>query len=1128
MSTGLQLSKLLQPFDPPTNQTIAERLRFWASETPDTLAYAFLTDGENDDRKLTFAELDLRASSIAQELLSRGMQGERALLLYPPGMEFVEAFFGCLYAGVVAVPGYPPRKNRNMHRIEAIASDAKAVGALSVSNTVERTQAMLDPDSVLSRLSWIATDRIQDSVSVENLNQGSDLAVLQYTSGSTGTPKGVMLTHENIMHNLGLISRAFRAGQKSTGASWLPTYHDMGLIGGVLSPMYIGRPAYLMSPMVFLQRPVRWLKAISRYKVSISGAPNFAYDLCVRKVSEQDIADLDLSSWKLAFNGAEPVRKQTLDRFCEKFEPAGFRREAFYPCYGMAETTLLVTGGDPRAESVIRCFDGSSLDEKRVSFASRDGDRGRFVVGCGSSLPDESVIIVDPDTCTQLPTNRVGEVWINSPSVAAGYWNKPKLSQETFAAKLAGDPTQTFLRSGDLGFFCDDELFITGRLKDLIIVRGVNRYPQDIEMTVERADKRLRSGAAAAFAVDVAGRERLIIVSEVERGANDDWREVIDAVRRDVTTAHELPPDAVILVRSGSIPKTSSGKLQRHACREEFLANELKTVAELRLWEPAEEASGQQESAVNASPPASQPEATASAWDSSAVMEVVKRHVKKIGKERVTELEESTNIVELGLDSLERLEIIAALESEFGGQFPEEILPEIETIKQVTDAIVTHLGGDSHSVSREVPPEHYRFDRMIEYVQLQRNKQILESTGLPNPYFNAHEGVTRDTAVIDGQELISFSTYNYIGMSGDPQVSAAAKAAIDGFGTSVSASRLVSGEKTLHGQLENELAEFIGVDASIVFVGGHSTNETTIGHLLGPGDLILHDALSHNSIIQGSILSGARRRPFPHNDFAALDQLLTELRRDYRRVLVVIEGTYSMDGDFPNLPEFVAVKKKHQVFLMVDEAHSIGTLGKTGRGISEHFGVDARDVDIWMGTLSKSFGSCGGYIAGDSALVEYLKYTAPGFVYSVGLSPSNTAAALAALHRLKEEPWRAKQCRDRAAQFVEHAKQYNLDTGNSEGTPVVPVIVGSSVVALQLSRRLFERGINVQPILYPAVEESAARLRFFITSTHSAEQIAKTVDAVGKALQEILAESNSSPVPPVGLPTRTRQTVASR
>ena len=1131
MTKGKSLSQLLHPFDPPVDQSIAERLRFWATECPDDLAYAYLEDGEKADRTLTFSELDRRASSIANHLIERGLQGQRALLLYPPCLDFVEAFFGCLYAGVVAVPGYPPRRNRSMDRIESIARDADAAAALSISYTIDRTITLTESDSKLSKINWIATDAIenQNDVDIDIAKTKSELALLQYTSGSTGSPKGVMLSHENVMHNCGLITQAFHTDRTSVGCSWLPTYHDMGLIGGVLNPLYIGRVAHLMSPMMFMQRPIRWLRAISKYKITVSGGPNFAYDLCSQKISDEEAAELDLSSWKLAFNGAEPVRKTTLDTFAEKFGPCGFNHDAFYPCYGMAETTLIVTGGHPDEKVAIRCFEGSALDEKRVIVAAPDGDKGRYVVGCGQSLPDEDIVIVDPDTRTKLPEKRVGEVWIASPSVARGYWNKDELSDETFRASLAEPNGKQYLRSGDLGFFYEDELFVTGRLKDMIIVRGVNRYPQDIEMTVERADRRLRSGAAAAFAVDVDGRERLVVVSEVSRGEDDDWNSVIDSIRRDVTTQHELPPDGVILVRTGSIPKTSSGKIQRHACREAFLDGTLKTVASRYLWitdeQKAATANGNGKHGL-ATPNGQRPSGAAKKQTADgkleldAVVETVKQHVQAVAKERANELTPTTNIVELGLDSLERMEIISSLESEYGGQFPEEILLDIETVAQVSEAIVEHMSVGKTS-SREVPPEHYRFDRMIEYVQLQRNKQLLESTGIPNPYFKAHEGVTRDTAKIDGKELISFATYNYIGMSGDANVAEAAKQAIDQFGTSVSASRLVSGQKTLHQELEQKIAQFIGVESSIVFVGGHSTNETTVGHLLGAGDLILHDALAHNSIIQGAILSGARRRPFPHNDWRALDQLLTQLRSEYRRVMVAIEGTYSMDGDIPDLPEFIRVKKKHKVFLMVDEAHSIGTLGATGRGISEHFAVDPNDVDIWMGTLSKSFGSCGGYIAGDKALVEYLKYTAPGFVYSVGLSPPNAAASLAAIQRLEAEPWRAGQCRERAKQFVDLAKKHGLNTGPSDGTPVVPVIVGSSVLALQLSRRLFERGINVQPILYPAVEESAARLRFFITSTHSPEQIQETVDAVATELNAIQSDNAGSTATPAAK-TRSR------
>jgi 8-amino-7-oxononanoate synthase len=349
-------------------------------------------------------------------------------------------------------------------------------------------------------------------------------------------------------------------------------------------------------------------------------------------------------------------------------------------------------------------------------------------------------------------------------------------------------------------------------------------------------------------------------------------------------------------------------------------------------------------------------------------------------------------------------------------------------------------------------------------------------------------------------------------MSGDPEVTAAAKEAIDRFGTSVSASRLVSGEKTIHRELEREIARVVGTEDAITFVGGHATNETVIGHVVGPGDLVLHDALAHNSLLQGAVLSGARRRPFPHNDFAAAEALLSQMRSQYRRVLIVIEGIYSMDGDFADLPKFVGVAKRHKALLMVDEAHSIGVMGRRGRGIGEHFGVNPADVDLWMGTLSKALGSCGGYIAGTHTLVRWLKYTVPGFVYSVGLPPAAAGAALGGLKVLEREPQRVEQLHANARLFLQLAREAGLDTGPSGGSAIVPIILGNSMNSLRLSRALFARGINVQPILYPAVEERAARLRFFITSRHTPDQIRRTVAAMQEELAKIDPQRARRPV----------------
>ena len=421
-------------------------------------------------------------------------------------------------------------------------------------------------------------------------------------------------------------------------------------------------------------------------------------------------------------------------------------------------------------------------------------------------------------------------------------------------------------------------------------------------------------------------------------------------------------------------------------------------------------------------------------------------------------------------------------------------------LQQNQEASPNRLFSRATDPNHNVPEAYYRFDQHPGYQQIRIINDGAEKLGLKSPFFKQHEGIAGATTRIDGREFINFGSYNYLGLCGDADVSNAAKAAIDQFGTTVSASRIVSGERPLHRQLECTLADAYEVDDAIVFVSGHAANVTTIGHLFGPKDLVIHDTLIHNCTLQGAQLSGARRLTFPHNDWAALDSILTDQRQHFERVLIVIEGIYSMDGDYPDLPKFIDIKRRHHAFLMVDEAHSFGVMGPTGRGVREHFGVAGKDVDIWMGTLSKALAGCGGYIAGESALVEHLKFMAPGFLYSVGMAPPLAAASLVALQKLLQEPLRVETLQSRGAYFLELAKAHGIDTGLSTGLAVIPVITGSSIKAARLSEALFQRGISVQPILFPAVPEKAARLRFFMSCQHTDAQIKHTVDAVAEEL----------------------------
>jgi amino acid adenylation domain-containing protein len=583
--------------------TLIELLRQRASQQAEHPGYTFLLDGETAEARMTWAELDRRARGLGAALQHLGARDERALLLYPPGLDYIAAFFGCLYGGTVAVPAYPPRPNRPSPRVRSILENAAPRVILTTSALRSKLESVLP---VPAGTEWLATDDpLQPAAGGEGLDTlaeewrdpgagPSTLAFLQYTSGSTAAPKGVMLSHANLLHNLELIRACFAQTARERTVLWLPPYHDMGLIGGILEPLHAGYPVTLMSPLAFLQQPVRWLRAISRARATTSGGPNFAYDLCVHKISEEQRRELDLSSWTLAFNGAEPVRPETLERFAAAFAPCGFRREAFFPCYGLAEATLLVSAGRRMEGARVRSFAAAELERHQARPTAEDAADARLLTGCGAAAdpqPDYPVIrVARPESSEPCDAGEVGEIWVSGPSVARGYWRQPEETERTFGARLAGGEGP-FLRTGDLGFVAAGELFVTGRLKDLIILRGRNHYPQDIELTAERSHPALRPGCGAAFAVEREGEERLVVMAEVQREhRQDDASGIVAAIRRAVADEHEVTPDAVVLLKPATLPKTSSGKVQRHACRAAYLAGDFAAVASWAAADPGEAA----------------------------------------------------------------------------------------------------------------------------------------------------------------------------------------------------------------------------------------------------------------------------------------------------------------------------------------------------------------------------------------------------------------------------------------------------------------------------------------------------------------------------------------------------------
>ena len=568
-----------------TSSTLIELLRVRAESQSEKNAYTFLVDGEIEEAGLSYAELDQRARAIGALLQSLNTKQQPVLLLYPPGLDYIAAFFGCLYAGAIAVPVYPPTSRRSLPRLAAIVKDARPRVALTTTQILtdlERTSRLPE----LKTIKWVATDSLDRDLSRQwhdaNVNAES-LAFIQYTSGSTAVPKGVMLTHDNLLQNERMIQTAFVQSEESIVLGWLPLYHDMGLIGNVLQSMYSGAQCILMSPLSFLQRPARWLEAISRYQATTSGGPNFAYDLCVRKIGLQERANLDLRSWTVAFNGAEPIRQSTIDRFVTEFEPCGFRREAFFPCYGLAEATLFVSGGLKSDPPVIATVKRTALESKEVVVADAADHVVVSLVGSGRSWLDQQILIVDPVSLLECGPDTIGEIWVSGPHVAGGYWDRPEESESTFKACVADTGAGPYLRTGDLGFMREGELFVTGRLKDLIIIRGRNYFPHDIELTVESSHASLRQGCAAAFSVDVSGEEHLVMVQEVDRRRDLDLTQVIGAIRQAVSEEHELQVYAIVLLKPGSLPKTSSGKMQRHACKARFLEGEFEPLATWRV-----------------------------------------------------------------------------------------------------------------------------------------------------------------------------------------------------------------------------------------------------------------------------------------------------------------------------------------------------------------------------------------------------------------------------------------------------------------------------------------------------------------------------------------------------------------
>lgn len=686
-----------------TFSNLVEVARYRAAEQDQKTAYTFLSDGANQERNLTYGELDRKARAIAAFLQDAGMSGERALLFYPPGLDFICAFFGCLYAGVVAVPTYPPINRQMMAQVEPIVKDAGPKAILTTADIASKLKTVLSIQSIgqksLFRFigqgidkyfpifkqlggqknSVIATDRIDtdlDQMWQSPELDSASLAFLQYTSGSTSQPKGVMVSHSNIMHNQNLIQNYFRQPKGVVFVSWLPQYHDMGLIGNILQPFYMGGYSVVFSPFEFLKKPLKWLAAISKYRAHTSGAPNFAYELCVRKVSAEDKKNLDLSSWQVAYNGAEPIRPATLENFANYFAECGLEKSALYPCYGLAEGTLIAAGGKLQESPVYLTCDKEVMKKDRIQTVDPGDPAATVLVGSGAAFDGQKVRVVEPEECVQLGDDEIGEIWVSGPSVAQGYWNNPDSTRQTFQARIQNSDGDRFLRTGDLGFLRDGNLFITGRIKDLIIIRGQNYIPSDIEYTVESSHANIRKGCTAAFSLKSDGEETLAVVCEIKKKVNKaEFKDLVAVMLRDITDSHGINAARLVLIKARTIPKTTSGKIRRKMCKMALLNNKLAVVYQWEDKKGAEAVSG----------PAPQPTkdgVEANKGGSRTSEEVYGWLLERINASSADAITvENINeksLADTGLDSVDQVELVTDFEERF------DCVVDIDELMQTT------------------------------------------------------------------------------------------------------------------------------------------------------------------------------------------------------------------------------------------------------------------------------------------------------------------------------------------------------------------------------------------------------------------------------------------------------------
>ncbi|MGZ8135936.1 MAG: aminotransferase class I/II-fold pyridoxal phosphate-dependent enzyme [Methylococcaceae bacterium] len=1074
-STSLKSAELaaFKPF--------AEIVAEHAKCNPHKIAYTLLHS--NSEESISYAELVDRAGNLAAHLANQGLYQERVILLVSSGIEVATAFLACLMAGAIAVPTSIPKPTRTTGSFKNIVSNARPAAIITVSGKLaklSKLQSIFSSHGLNAEAyQWIALDdHFPEEPAPSPLIYPDTIAFLQYTSGSTSEPRGVMVTHANLVANSEMLASGMHHNESSVIVSWLPLFHDMGLIGMLLNIIYVGMKGVLLTPRAFLQQPAIWLQAISKYRGTTCGGPNFGYDLCVKKISDADLVGVDLSSWKVAINGSEPVKYQSIKAFCERFLAYGFNEAAIFPSYGMAECTLMCSGTSLQGASFFP-VDADRLAQGIAVRPDSTTALRQILVGCGGTRHlDQIVKIVSTADFSELAPYKIGEIWVKGSHVAAGYFENPESTAKTFYQRTAsGD--YPYLRTGDLGFTdSSGELFVTGRIKDVIIINGRNIYPQDIETVAAQCNEAIHSIGLAAFQVDQGA---VILAVEIERTAihSANYRELGQQIAKQVGVKCEVMLDEIIFTKPFKLPKTTSGKIQRSKTKQLYNTGELEPIANWRR--------------KTIDSVAKDKKTSNEAFNPKGLLDALKNVVQRKSGILASEIWDTSKILDLGVDSISLVEIHQEFNARAANPISLDSLFNNPTLEEIVN-LSTQPATSSVNQRFDLGPSD--FDKIVSQIP-QVDRIVSHQSG-------------RDL-VIDGANIIDFASCNYLGLDYHPAVIASVPKMVSEWGVHPSWTRAVASPEP-YLALEKELAELLGAPDTLVFPNVAMLNFGILPLLVGSTGTLICDYEAHHTIQEACDLAqsrGAQYLKFRYGDLADLEYKLS-MSVLSAPIVITVDGVYSMSVGYVNLPEIIKLAEKYNAIVFIDDAHGFGIIGENpsgeapyghrGNGIANYFGLElASNKILYVAGLSKAYSSHAAFITCWDSDMKKRFQRASTYVFSGPVPVATLASALSGLEVNRQEGSEIRTCIfSLSKKLVDGARILGFEVDNTGYFPVAFVVIGKMEDTVKACQIAWEYNLLLTPGIFPAVPLNRSGLRLSITALNTPAHIDQALAALHK------------------------------